>query len=117
MRTHRHIAKNLRWSVLTKIIYFFSSCLVIMDPFIIGVWEQKTQLEPETQAGTPRVDRVDNPTTGAPGASGPTREQPGLRGHGCYKVVSSMTETAAWLLSPQGGVFWGGGQHLISRST
>lgn len=38
--TQIHIAKNLRWSVLTKIMFFFSP-LIVMDSFIIGVWVQK----------------------------------------------------------------------------
>lgn len=36
--TQIHTAKNLRWSVLTKIIIFFPLLLIIiMDPFIMGV--------------------------------------------------------------------------------
>ena len=40
--TQIHIAKNLRWFVLTKIIFFFPLLLIIiMDPFIIRVWVEK----------------------------------------------------------------------------
>lgn len=51
--TQIHIAKNLRWSVLTKI--FFSLLLIIMDPFSIGVWVGNILLEPEMEVVIPRT--------------------------------------------------------------
>lgn len=39
--TQIHIAKNLQWSVLTKIIFFSLFLIIIMDPFIIGLWVEK----------------------------------------------------------------------------
>lgn len=63
--TQIHIAKNLRWSVLTKIIFFFPLLLmIIMDPFVIGVWVEKIQLESEVEAVIPRTVGVENMTTG-----------------------------------------------------
>lgn len=54
--TQIHIAKNLRWFVLTKIIYFFPLLLIIiMDPFIIRVWVEKILLEPEAVVVIPRT--------------------------------------------------------------
>lgn len=105
MRTHRHIAKNLRWSVLTKIIFFF-----LLSCHHGSIYYRGLGAENSTRARNAGWD----PKGGQPDHRGPRRlwantEQPGLRGHGCYKVVSSVTEPAAWLLSPQGGVLWGGG--------
>lgn len=54
--TQIHIAKNLRWFVLTKILSFFSLLLIIiMDPFISGVWVEKIQLELEMDVAIPRM--------------------------------------------------------------
>lgn len=54
--TQVHIAKNLRWFVLTKIIFFFPLLLIIiMDPFIIRVWVEKIVLEPEAVVVIPRT--------------------------------------------------------------
>lgn len=54
--TQIHIAKNLRWFVLTKIIFFFPLLLIIiMDPFIIRVWVEKIVLEPEAVVVIPRT--------------------------------------------------------------
>lgn len=64
--TQIHIAKNLRWSVLTKI--FFSLLLIIMDPFSIGVRVGKILLEPEMEVVTPRTVGIENVTTGGPGS-------------------------------------------------
>lgn len=63
--TQIHIAKNLRWSVLTKI--FFSLLLIIMDPFSIGVRVGKILLEPEMEVVIPRTVGVEKGTTGSPG--------------------------------------------------
>lgn len=63
--TQIHIAKNLRWFVLTKI--FFSLLLItIMGPFIIRVWVEKIQLEPEMESVISRTVGVENVTTGSP---------------------------------------------------
>lgn len=54
--TQIHIAKNLRWFVLTKIIsFFFLLLIIIMDPFISGVWVEKIQLELEMDVAIPRM--------------------------------------------------------------
>lgn len=54
--TQVHIAKNLRWFVLTKIIFFFPLLLIIiMDPFIIRVWVEKIVLELEAVVVIPRT--------------------------------------------------------------
>ena len=36
-----------------------------MDPFIIGIWVEKIQLEPEMEVIIPRVVGVENVTTGS----------------------------------------------------
>lgn len=64
--TQIHIAKNLRWSVLTK-IFFSSLLLIIMDPFSIGVRVGGILLEPEMEVAIPRTVGVKNETTGSPG--------------------------------------------------
>lgn len=49
--TQIHIAKNLQWFVLTKIVFFSLLLFTIMDPFIIEIgwrkfnWSQKQSQE------------------------------------------------------------------------
>lgn len=81
--TQIHIAKNLRWFVLTKIIFIFSLLLIIiMDPFI-GIWVEKIQLEPEIEVAISRKAGVENVTTGSLGPLSGEVGGKNLLGHYC----------------------------------